>query len=93
MMRIRLHQVFALLALCVAQGCKQAPEKAAPAKVETVKPDHVTRTTARAMCGQAKDRALAISQIAEEDEFSSSSDDVYSIASDLAEKGCPKAAQ
>ena len=43
------------------------------------------------MCGQAKDRALAISQIAEEDEFSGESDDVYSIASDLAKKGCPQA--
>lgn len=89
-MQIPLRQVFALLALFAAQGCERAPEKAAPANVEAAKPDHVTRTIVRAMCGQAKDRALAISQIAEEDEFNAESDDVYSIASDLAEKGCPK---
>jgi hypothetical protein len=83
-----------LLLVGMTAGCGEAPRAPAqPMKPEAAKPDHVTRTTIRAMCGQAKDRALAISQIAEEDEFSSSSDDVYSIASDLAEKGCPKPAQ
>lgn len=83
-----------LLAVAMTAGCGEAPRAPSqPAKAEEAKPDHVTRTTVRAMCGQAKDRALAISQIAEESEFSSSSDDVYSIASALAEKGCPKVAR
>ncbi|MES3084945.1 hypothetical protein [Sphingomonas faeni] len=90
-MGIPLPRAAALLVVAMMTGCGEAPRAPAqPAKAEEAKPDHVTRTTVRAMCGQAKDRALAISQIAEEDEFNGESDDVYSIASDLAEKGCPK---
>lgn len=86
-----LSRAAVLLAVTMTAGCGEATRAPVqPAKVEEARPDHVTRTTTRAMCGQAKDRALAISQIAEEDEFSSSSDDVYSIASNLAENGCPK---
>jgi hypothetical protein len=40
---------------------------------------------------RAQYRRAGVLLAAQADEFSGESDDVYSIASDLAEKGCPQA--
>ena len=42
------------------------------------------------MCGTAEDRALAISQAAEEPEINAAPDDVYEVATEIAKKSCPK---
>ena len=62
-----------------------------PVKAETGKPDRFTRIITEAMCGTGRERADAISTIAEDGEINGYPDDVYSLARDLADKGCPQA--
>lgn len=90
-MQTLLFRAIMLSALSVMSGCERAPR--APATVVTAqaeKPDLLTATTTEAMCGTATQRAHAIGRIAEESEINSSPDDVYSVASDIATKGCTK---
>lgn len=88
---IRRHALAALLVALVVAGCgREQQQEPTPAATSAQKPDRLTRTTTRAMCGTPEDRAVAISQVAEDPELNAYPDDVYEVADKLAKQGCPK---
>lgn len=88
---IRRHALAALLVALEAPSCgREQQQEPAPAATKAQRPDRLTRTTTRAMCGTPEDRAVAISQVAEEPEINAYPDDVYEVADKLAKHGCPK---
>jgi uncharacterized lipoprotein YajG len=82
----------ALLGASVLAACQAEPTVAPNANATgPVQPDPVKRTTTEAMCGTPSDRAHAISRVAEDTRINSVPDEVYDVAADIAEKGCPPA--
>ncbi|MBB3874829.1 hypothetical protein [Sphingomonas aquatilis] len=76
----------------VLAGCgRQSDEPQGDANsAEVATPDPAKNTTTEAMCGDPKERADAISRVAEDPKVHDDPDYVYEVASDIAEKGCPK---
>ncbi len=88
----RLSAIVAIASATILLGCgdsKQPEQQPAPAPASD-DGDAFSNTIEEAMCGTPDQRAHAIGGIASDPEFSSQSDEVYSQASDLAEKGCPE---
>lgn len=83
--------LLAPIALALA-GCGQSAEdeQEGANTADAATPDPVKNTTTEAMCGNPSDRANAIARIAEGPKHEADPDYVYDVASDIAEKGCPK---
>jgi hypothetical protein len=72
----RRHALAPLLAALVAPSCgREQQQEPAPAATTAQKPDRLTRTTTRAMCGTPEDRAVAISEVAEDPELNAYPDE------------------
>lgn len=87
----------ALLACSTLAGCDNAERESSnspPQIPRATDKDAFTRRVVTAMCGAPKQRASAIGAIAEPAKGGiDDSDDVYWIANEVAEKGCPRTAR
>ncbi len=83
-----------LLLTCAVTGCgnQDVAENRPAAQMPSMNDQDVfTRRVVTAMCGQPNERALAISTLAEPSKDGDESDDVYTIARQIAKNGCPLA--